>query len=204
MNLNIYNTLTRKKEPFKSVEQGKVLMYVCGPTVYDSCHIGHARAFVVFDVIVRYFEVAGMAVTYVRNFTDVDDKIINRANELNMSSLELADIYIKEFKDDMGALHVAPPTVEPRVTEHIPEIVTFIEKLIHKGASYTMEGDVYFSVEFFKEYGKLSWRRLEDMEAGARVDIDKRKRNPFDFALWKSAKPGEPYWESPWGQGRPG
>jgi cysteinyl-tRNA synthetase len=204
MNLNIYNTLARKKEPFKSVEPGKVLMYVCGPTVYDSCHIGHARAFVVFDVIVRYFEAAGMAVTYVRNFTDVDDKIINRANELNMSSLELADIYIKEFKDDMGALHVAPPTVEPRVTEHIPEIVAFIEKLIHKGAAYTIEGDVYFSVEFFKEYGKLSGRRLEDMEAGSRVDIDKRKRNPFDFALWKSAKPGEPYWESPWGQGRPG
>ena len=204
MNLNIYNTLTRKKEPFKSVEPGKVLMYVCGPTVYDSCHIGHARAFVVFDVIVRYFEAAGMAVTYVRNFTDVDDKIINRANEVNMSSLELADIYIKEFKDDMGALHVAAPTVEPRVTEHIPEIVAFIEKLIHKGAAYTMEGDVYFSVEFFKEYGKLSGRRLEDMEAGSRVDIDKRKKNPFDFALWKSAKPGEPYWESPWGQGRPG
>ena len=204
MNLNIYNTLARKKEPFKSVEPGKVLMYVCGPTVYDSCHIGHARAFVVFDVIVRYFEVAGMAVTYVRNFTDVDDKIINRANELNMSSLELADIYIKEFKDDMEALHVAPPTVEPRVTEHIPEIVAFIEKLIHKGAAYTIEGDVYFSVEFFKEYGKLSGRRLEDMEAGSRVDIDRRKRNPFDFALWKSAKPSEPYWESPWGQGRPG
>ena len=204
MNLNIYNTLARKKEPFKSVEPGKVLMYVCGPTVYDSCHIGHARAFVVFDVIVRYFEAAGMAVTYVRNFTDVDDKIINRANELNMSSLELADIYIKEFKDDMEALHVAPPTVEPRVTEHIPEIVAFIEKLIHKGAAYTIEGDVYFSVEFFKEYGKLSGRRLEDMEAGFRVDIDRRKRNPFDFALWKSAKPSEPYWESPWGQGRPG
>ena len=204
MNLNIYNTLVRKKEPFKSVEPGKVLMYVCGPTVYDSCHIGHARAFVVFDVIVRYFEAAGMAVTYVRNFTDVDDKIINRANELNMSSLELADIYIKEFKDDMEALHVAPPTVEPRVTEHIPEIVAFIEKLIHKGAAYTIEGDVYFSVEFFKEYGKLSGRRLEDMEAGSRVDIDRRKRNPFDFALWKSAKPSEPYWESPWGQGRPG
>lgn len=204
MNLNIYNTLARKKEPFKSVEPGKVLMYVCGPTVYDSCHIGHARAFVVFDVIVRYFEAAGMAVTYVRNFTDVDDKIINRANELNMSSLELADIYIKEFKDDMEALHVAPPTVEPRVTEHIPEIVAFIEKLIHKGAAYTIEGDVYFSVEFFKEYGKLSGRRLEDMEAGSRVDIDRRKRNPFDFALWKSAKPSEPYWESPWGQGRPG
>jgi len=172
--------------------------------VYASCHIGHARAFVVFDVIVRYFEAAGMAVTYVRNFTDVDDKIINRANELNMSSLELADIYIKEFKDDMGALHVAPPTVEPRVTDHIPEIVTFIEKLMHKGAAYTIEGDVYFSVEFFKEYGKLSGRRLEDMEAGARVDIDKRKKNPFDFSLWKSAKPDEPYWESPWGQGRPG
>lgn len=204
MNLNIYNTLARKKEPFKSVEPGKVLMYVCGPTVYDSCHIGHARAFVVFDVIVRYFEAAGMAVTYVRNFTDVDDKIINRANELNMSSLELADIYIKEFKDDMEALHVAPPTVEPRVTEHIPEIVAFIEKLMHKGAAYTIEGDVYFSVEFFKEYGKLSGRRLEDMEAGSRVDIDRRKRNPFDFALWKSAKPSEPYWESPWGQGRPG
>ncbi|MEN8245139.1 MAG: cysteine--tRNA ligase [Thermodesulfobacteriota bacterium] len=204
MNLNIYNTLTRKKEPFKSIEPGKVRMYVCGPTVYDSCHIGHARAFVVFDVVVRYFRAAGMKVTYVRNFTDVDDKIIKRATELNMSSVALADLYIKEFQADMKALHVAEPSFEPRVTEHMPEIIAFVEKLIQKGAAYTKEGDVYFSVESFEGYGKLSGRRLEDMEAGARVDIDTRKQNPFDFALWKSAKPGEPYWESPWGRGRPG
>jgi len=204
MNLNIYNTLTRKKEPFESIEPGKVMMYVCGPTVYDSCHIGHARAFVVFDVVVRYFRAAGMKVTYVRNFTDVDDKIIKRANKLNMSSVALADLYIKEFQADMKALHVAEPSFEPRVTEHIPEIIDFVENLIQKGAAYTKEGDVYFSVESFEGYGKLSGRRLEDMEAGARVDIDTRKQNPFDFALWKSAKPGEPYWESPWGRGRPG
>ena len=204
MKLNIYNTLTREKEPFESIEPGKVLMYVCGPTVYDSCHIGHARAFVVFDVIVRYFEAVGMDVTYIRNYTDVDDKIIKRANELNMSSLDLADKYIREFQNDMQALHVASPTVEPRVTDHMPEIITFVEKLIQKGAAYAEDGDVYFSVESFTAYGKLSGRRLEDMEAGARVDIDERKRNPFDFALWKSAKPGEPSWESPWGKGRPG
>lgn len=204
MNLNIYNTLTRKKEPFESIEPGKVMMYVCGPTVYDSCHIGHARAFVVFDVVVRYFRAAGMKVTYVRNFTDVDDKIIKRANEHNMSSVALADLYIKEFQADMKALHVAEPSFEPRVTEHIPEIIALVENLIKKGAAYTKEGDVYFSVESFEGYGKLSGRRLEDMEAGARVDIDTRKQNPFDFALWKSAKPGEPYWESPWGRGRPG
>jgi len=204
MKLNIYNTLTRDKEPFESIEPGKVLMYVCGPTVYDSCHIGHARAFVVFDVIVRYFKAVGLEVTYVRNFTDVDDKIINRANELNMSSLELADRYIKEFQNDMQALHVAPPTFEPRVTEHIPEIIAFVEKLIQKGAAYATDGDVYFSVDAFTAYGKLSGRKLEDMEAGARVEVDKRKRNPFDFVLWKSAKPGEPSWKSPWGSGRPG
>ena len=204
MNLNIYNTLTRKKETFQSIEPGKVMVYVCGPTVYASCHIGHARAFVVFDVVVRYFQAKGMTVTYVRNFTDVDDKIINRANELDMSSVELADLYIKEFQADMKALHVASPTFEPRVTEHMPEIIVFVENLIQKGAAYTKDGDVYFSVDAFEAYGKLSGRRLDDMEAGARVDIDPRKKNPFDFALWKSAKPGEPYWESPWGQGRPG
>lgn len=204
MKLNIYNTLTKNKEPFQSIEPGKVLMYVCGPTVYDSCHIGHARAFVVFDVIVRYFAARGMAVTYVRNFTDVDDKIISRANELGVSAFELADTYIKEFQDDMQALYVKPPTAEPRVTDHMPEIIDFVKVLIQKGAAYAADGDVYFSVASFNEYGKLSGRKLEDMEAGARVDIDQRKKNPFDFALWKSAKPGEPSWESPWGRGRPG
>jgi cysteinyl-tRNA synthetase len=204
MKLNIYNTLTGDKEPFESIEPGKVLMYVCGPTVYDSCHIGHARAFVVFDVIVRYFKAVGLDVTYVRNFTDVDDKIINRANRLNMSSFELADRYIEEFQNDMQALHVAPPTFEPRVTEHIPEIIAFVEKLIQKGAAYAANGDVYFSVDAFAGYGKLSGRKLEEMEAGARVEVDTRKKNPFDFVLWKSAKPDEPSWESPWGRGRPG
>ncbi|MCG6912262.1 MAG: cysteine--tRNA ligase [Deltaproteobacteria bacterium] len=204
MDLFIYNTLTRKKELFETIEPGKVLMYVCGPTVYDSCHIGHARAFVVFDVIVRFLESAGKAVTYVRNFTDVDDKIINRANELGVSPLELADRFIKEFQMDMQKLHVRRPTVEPRVTDHMQEIVDFVVRLLKKGAAYVADGDVYFAVDSFEAYGKLSGRSLEDMEAGARVDVDERKHNPFDFALWKSAKPGEPAWESPWGRGRPG
>ncbi len=204
MHLNIYNTLTRKKEPFKSIEPGKILMYVCGPTVYDSCHIGHARAFVVFDVIVRYFEAGGNTVTYVRNFTDVDDKIIHRAHEAGVSPLDLADKFIEEFHSDMDALHVERPNFEPRVTEHMDNIITFVNTLVQKGAAYQIDGDVFFAVESFEGYGKLSGRSLEDMQAGARVDVDRRKRNPFDFALWKSAKPGEPFWESPWGRGRPG
>lgn len=204
MTLRIYNTLKRKKELFKPVEDGRVSMYVCGPTVYDSCHIGHARSVVTFDVIARYLKAKGFDVTYIRNFTDVDDKIINRANQLGIDPLTLAEKYISEFHDDMEALHVEKATIEPRATEHIDRIIKVIEMLIEKGFAYNINGDVYYSVEKFEGYGKLSGRRLEDMEAGARVDIDKRKHNPFDFALWKSSKPGEPTWDSPWGKGRPG
>jgi len=204
MNLRIYNTLSGRKEIFKPVEPGKVSMYVCGPTAYDSCHIGHARSAVVFDVIVRYFRHKNLKVVYVRNFTDVDDKIIARANELGMEPSRLAEKYIAEFYQDMDALMVLRADHEPRATEHIQQMITVIETLIQKEMAYQMDGDVYFSVEAFKEYGKLSGRKLEDMEAGARVDIDEKKRNPFDFALWKSSKSGEPSWDSPWGKGRPG
>ena len=204
MTLRVYNTLGRKKENFEPIEPGKVRMYVCGPTVYDSCHIGHARSVVVFDVIVRYLEAAGYAVTYVRNFTDVDDKIIKRANEMGIGTTQLAEKFIAEFYRDMDALNIRRATVEPRATEHIDSIIRVIERLYAKGLAYVVDGDVYFSVADFADYGKLSGRKLEDMEAGARVDVDDRKRNPFDFALWKSAKPGEPSWESPWGKGRPG
>lgn len=204
MNIRIFNTLTKKKELFETVEPGKVRMYVCGPTVYDSSHVGHARSVVVFDVIVRYLRSQGYEVTYVRNFTDIDDKIINRANELGMDCKELAEKYINEFYEDMDALNVQRATLEPRATEHIPDIIKVVQKLIDKKMAYPLEGDVYFSVESFADYGKLSGRKLEDMEAGARVAVDERKRNPFDFALWKSAKPGEPSWDSPWGKGRPG
>ncbi len=204
MTIRIYNTLDGKKEEFKPIQEKKIGMYVCGPTVYDDCHIGHARSVVVFDVIVRYFRAQGFDVTYVRNFTDVDDKIINRANELGIDSREVSEKFIEAFYTDMDALHVQRADFEPKVTEYIKEIKAFVEKLIEKGHAYQTEGDVFYAVESFKDYGKLSGRRLDDMEAGARVDVDERKRNPFDFALWKAAKPGEPFWDSPWGKGRPG
>ncbi len=204
MTLKIYNTLSGKKEIFKPLTEGRVGMYVCGPTVYDSCHIGHARSVVVFDVIFRYLKALGFEVTYVRNFTDVDDKIINRANELGISSSELAGKYIQEFYDDMDALNVERATIEPKATENIDQIVTLIEKLIAKGIAYQVDGDVYFSVKSFDAYGRLSGQKLEDMMAGARIEVDQRKKNPFDFALWKSARPDEPFWKSPWGNGRPG
>jgi cysteinyl-tRNA synthetase len=204
MDLFIYNTIKRKKERFEPLRAGRVQIYVCGPTVYDSCHIGHARSVVVFDVIVRYLKVCGYEVNYVRNFTDVDDKIINRAIELGVTPKSLADQYIKEFYTDMDALNVERANFEPKVTDHIGDIITVIEQLIEKGFAYHVDGDVYFSVTSFNGYGKLSNRSLADMEAGARVDIDERKKNPFDFVLWKSSKPKEPFWESPWGKGRPG
>ena len=204
MSLRVFNTLNRKKEVFKPLDPGKVRMYVCGPTVYDSCHIGHARSVVVFDVIARYLKAIGYDVLYVRNFTDVDDKIIDKANQLGIDSTAVAERFIKEFYEDMDALNVERATIEPKATDHIIQIIQFIEKLIKGGFAYRVEGDVYFSVEKFEEYGKLSGRKLDEMEAGARVDINERKNNPFDFVLWKSAKPGEPFWESPWGKGRPG
>jgi cysteinyl-tRNA synthetase len=204
MPIRIYNTINRKKEPFNPIEANKVKMYVCGPTVYDACHVGHARSAVVFDVVARYMEACGYEVTYVRNFTDIDDKIIRRAQELNTDSTTISERYIKDFYTDMDMLHVRRASIEPKATEHIDSIIKIITRLIDKNMAYEIEGDVYFSVALFKGYGKLSGRKLEDMEAGARVKIDERKKSPFDFALWKTAKPGEPFWESPWGEGRPG
>jgi len=204
MALRIYNTLNRKKELFKPLEPGKVRIYVCGPTVYDACHIGHARSAVVFDVVVRYLRALDLDVIYVRNFTDVDDKIIRRANELGVSPEQIAERYIREFYEDMDALNVARADREPRVTDHIKDILHIITLLMDRGLAYEIDGDVYYSVEKFKYYGKLSGRKLDDMMAGSRVNVDERKRNPFDFALWKASKPGEPSWDSPWGKGRPG
>lgn len=202
--IRIYNTLTRQKETFIPIEPGKAKIYVCGPTVYDESHIGHARSVVVFDVVVRYLKQSGLDVTYVRNFTDVDDKIIRRANERGVGYQELAETYIQRFYEDMDALGVERATFEPRATDHIDKMIDFIEKLIEKGNAYVADGDVFYAVDGFDGYGKLSGRKLEDMEAGARVAVDARKQNPHDFALWKAAKPEEPFWESPWGNGRPG
>ena len=205
MSLRIYNTLSGKKEAFVPLEPGKVGMYVCGPTVYDTSHIGHARSVVIFDVIFRWLKASGYEVTYVRNFTDVDDKIINRANERGMSSSEISEKYIKEFHNEMDALNVLRPTIEPKATEHINDIIKFINELIAQGKAYYVEGsDVFFSISSFEGYGKLSGRNPEDMIAGARIAVDSNKRNPMDFTLWKPAKPGEPAWDSPWGPGRPG
>ena len=204
MALRIYNTLTGKKEDFLPLHDKRVGMYVCGVTVYDLCHIGHARAAIVFDTIYRYFRYLGFEVTFVRNFTDIDDKIIKRANEEGLDYKTVAEKYIHEFNIDMGRLGLEKPSVEPKATEHIPEMARLISILVEKGYAYQSGGDVFFSVEKFKDYGKLSRRNLEEMQAGARVEIDEKKENPLDFALWKSSKPGEPWWESPWGKGRPG
>lgn len=205
MGLKVYNTLSAKKEKFIPIEEGKVKMYVCGPTVYDTSHIGHARSVVVFDVIFRWLENLGFKVTYVRNFTDVDDKIIKKSNETGEDCTAITQKYINEFHSEMDALNVRRPTLEPRATGHITHIIGFIQQLIEKGKAYAVEGgDVYFSIDAFREYGRLSGRNPEDMRAGARIAIDEKKQNPLDFTLWKPAKPGEPFWESPWGKGRPG
>ncbi len=204
MSLRLYNTLSAEKEPFVPLVPGKVGMYVCGVTVYDFCHIGHARAGIVFDMIYRYLRFSGYDVCYVRNYTDIDDKIINRANSEGCDYRVIADRYMATFDDDMDRLGMLRPTVEPKATDHIDDIINIISRLIENGHAYTSEGDVYFSVETFADYLKLSKRNLDDMIAGARVDPDERKRNPMDFALWKAMKPGEPWWESPWGKGRPG
>ncbi len=204
MPLRVYNTLSGEKETFVPLVPGKAGMYVCGVTVYDYCHIGHARANVVFDIIFRYLKYAGYDVTYVRNYTDIDDKIINRANQEGCDYRTISDRYIQAFDEDMARLGLAKPTVEPKATDHIGGIINIIETLIAKGHAYASEGDVYYAVETFPEYLKLSGRNLEEMQAGARVEVGDKKRNPMDFALWKGSKPGEPWWESPWGQGRPG
>jgi cysteinyl-tRNA synthetase len=204
MSLRVYNTLSGKKEEFQPLVPGKVGMYVCGVTVYDYCHIGHARANIVFDLISRYFKFSGFETTYVRNFTDVDDKIINRANERGITCKQLSEEFIEAFYTDMDALGIERPTHEPKATEYIGEIIALCQKLIDKGLAYEAGGDVYYSVEKFDSYLKLSNRNMDEMLAGARIAPGDLKRNPMDFALWKSAKPGEPSWKSPWGEGRPG
>jgi len=200
----IFNTATRKKEVLQTIKEGAVGIYVCGITAYDVCHIGHARAAIVFDVAVRHLRASGYRVTYVKNFTDIDDKIIERAKKDGVSIKEIAEKYIKLHDEDMAALRVVTPDVTPKATEHISEMMDLISVLLEKGHAYSVDGDVYFAISNFHQYGGLSGRNLEEMIAGARVDINDKKKNPLDFALWKNSKEGEPFWESPWGKGRPG
>ena len=202
--MKIYNTLTNKKEDFISLVPNEVKLYACGVTVYDHSHIGHARNAVFFDVLRRYLRYKGFHVTYVRNFTDIDDKIINRARQENVPWDTIAGQYTEEYHKDMNLLGVEKADIEPKATEHIPEIIEIVSTLIEKGHAYEVSGNVYFAVNTFSDYGKLSKRDREEMVAGARVDIDERKKDPMDFALWKQSKEGEPSWESPWGPGRPG
>jgi cysteinyl-tRNA synthetase len=204
MSLRIFNTLSGDKEEFLPLKDGEVRMYVCGVTVYDSSHLGHCRFLITFDVIYRYLRFRGFRVDYARNFTDVDDKIINRANEEGVSCDAITQRYIREFHRDAAALGLLEPTHEPRATEHIAAIIDLIRHLENKRLAYRVDGDVYYSVAGFPSYGKLSRKNLDELEAGARVEVDERKRSPLDFALWKSSKPGEPTWDSPWGPGRPG
>jgi len=204
MALSVYNDLTRTKEKFVPLEEGKVRFYVCGPTVYNFFHIGNARPFVLFDVFRRYLESLGYEVTFVQNFTDIDDKMIRRANEEGTTVSELAERFIAEYYRDADALGIHRATVNPRATQEMPAIIDVIKRLIEKGHAYEIDGDVYFSVESFKDYGRLSKQSVDELMSGARVEVDERKREPLDFALWKGAKPGEPFWESPWGKGRPG
>jgi cysteinyl-tRNA synthetase len=204
MGIKIYNTLTRKKEDLVTLEPNKVRMYVCGVTVYNKAHVGHAMSALVFDVIRRYLAYRGYEVRHVTNFTDVDDKIINRANQLGMDPFKLAEGYIIEFQQQLKVLNVLPATVNPRATQEMDTIIHMIQGLVDKGFAYPADGDVYFRVQKDPHYGKLSGRRVEDMQAGARIEIGELKVDPLDFALWKAAKPGEPAWDSPWGKGRPG
>ncbi len=204
MSPQIYNTLTRSKEEISTLEPGRVRMYVCGPTVYDRAHIGHAMSSIIFDVVRRYLEYQNYEVQHVMNYTDVDDKVINRARILGFEPLELAEKYIDEYDRHLRELNILEPTAKPRASKEIPAIIEMVEGLMAKGFAYSINGDVYFEVSRDENYGKLSGRRTEDMQAGARLEIDERKRDPADFALWKSAKPGEPSWDSPWGPGRPG
>lgn len=204
MAIRVYNTLTKRKEEFVPREPGKVSMYVCGPTTYNYIHLGNARPIVVFDTIRRYFQYRGYQVTYVQNFTDVDDKIINRSHEEGISAAAVAEKYIAAYFEDTEALNVLKADIHPKVTEHIQDIIDFVQKLIDNGHAYEASGDVYYDVRSFTDYGKLSGRDLDDLKAGARVEVGEVKHNPLDFALWKAAKPGEPAWDSPWGPGRPG
>ncbi|WP_027308829.1 cysteine--tRNA ligase [Caloramator sp. ALD01] len=202
--MKVFNTMTRQKEDFVTVEPNVVKMYVCGPTVYNFFHIGNARTFIVFDTIRRYLEYRGYQVKFIQNFTDIDDKMIKRANEEGVTVKDVAEKYIGEYYKDADALNLKRATVNPRATEYINEIIKFVKDLEDKGFAYAVDGDVYFDTTKFKEYGKLSHQSIEDLEAGARIEVDERKRNPMDFALWKAKKEGEPAWQSPWGEGRPG
>jgi cysteinyl-tRNA synthetase len=204
MALQVYNTLSRKKEPFTTIEPGKVRMYVCGPTVYDKAHVGHAMSALVFDTIRRYLQYSGYQVRHIMNYTDVDDKIIMRAEKQGIDPFVLAEGYIQQFAKHLTDLNILPATFNPRATGEMDNIIRLVQGLIDKGFAYEAGGDVYFRVEKLPDYGKLSGRHLEDMRAGARIEVDERKENPMDFAMWKAAKPGEPAWDSPWGKGRPG
>jgi len=204
MGLQVYNTLTRKKEPFTTIEPDKVRMYVCGPTVYDKAHVGHAMSALVFDIIRRYLQYRKYDVRHIMNYTDVDDKIINRANQRGVDPFELAEDLIQQFEKNLRDLNILKATFNPRATGEMDNIIKLVQSLIDKGYAYEAGGDVYFRVDKLEGYGKLSGRKLEDMRAGARIEVDERKENPMDFAMWKAAKPGEPAWDSPWGKGRPG
>jgi len=202
--MKLYNTLTQKKETFVPIETGKVRMYSCGPTVYNYFHIGNARPFIVFDVLRRFLEYTGYEVTFIQNFTDVDDKIINRSHEEGISPGDVSEKYIQEYFTDADALGIKRASVHPKVSEHMPEIIAMIKTLEEKGLAYNVDGNVYYHVDAFKDYGKLSKQSIDDLKSGARIDVNDEKHSPLDFALWKKKKDGEPYWESPWGQGRPG
>jgi cysteinyl-tRNA synthetase len=202
--MKLYNTLTQKKETFVPIEAGKVRMYSCGPTVYNYFHIGNARPFIVFDVLRRFLEYTGYEVTFIQNFTDVDDKIINRSHEEGISPGDVSEKYIQEYFTDADALGIKRASVHPKVSEHMPEIIAMIKTLEEKDLAYNVDGNVYYHVDAFKDYGKLSKQSIDDLKSGARIDVNDEKHSPLDFALWKKKKDGEPYWESPWGQGRPG
>jgi len=202
--VKIHNTMTRTKEELVPLTPGELRMYSCGVTVYDLSHVGHARMMIVFDVIARYLRFSGYRLTFVRNFTDIEDKIIRRANQEGVPASEVSERYVEAFRRDIAALGVLAPEVEPKATEHVPEMILLIERLVARGYAYVVDGDVYFEVRRFPGYGKLSGKNLDDLMVGARVEVDERKRDPRDFALWKGAKPGEPAWDSPWGPGRPG
>ncbi|EDS79843.1 cysteinyl-tRNA synthetase [Clostridium perfringens C str. JGS1495] len=202
--IKVYNTLNKKKEEFIPLTPGEVKMYVCGPTVYNFFHIGNGRTFIVFDTIRRYFEYRGFKVDFVQNFTDIDDKMIKKANEEGTTVKKIGDTYIKEYYQDADALNIERATVNPRATEFIGEIIKFVKGLVDKGYAYEVDGDVYFSTKKFQGYGKLSGQNIEDLQSGARISVDERKKDPMDFAIWKAQKPGEPAWNSPWGMGRPG
>lgn len=202
--MKIFNTMSKKKEEFVPINPGEVKMYVCGPTVYNFFHIGNARTFIIFDTVRRYFEYKGYKVSFVQNFTDIDDRMINRANQDGISIKELGDRFISEYYKDADGLHIERATANPRATEFIQDIISFVSDLIDKGYAYEIDGDIYFSTEKFGNYGKLSGQNLEELESGVRINVDERKKDPMDFAIWKKQKDGEPAWESPWGPGRPG